>query len=1404
MANIPAYFTRVQKRAKELWDLLDERPDLAGPWHQLFKQVQSPRHVISELLQNADDAGATEASADIQNGEFVFTHNGEDFKEEHFESLCKFGYSNKRSLHTIGFRGIGFKSTFSLGDQVRLFTPTLSTAFNRERFTEPVWIHKPNSFSHTAIQVTIKDEHRQAELEKNLSEWFQSSASLLFFHNLRSLRICGQEVRWQSLGVGPVPESEWMALASKPEEQYLLIRSAPEAFPPDALEEIRQERMVLSDDEAAFPPCRVEIVLGMEGRLFVVLPTGVSTALPFACNAPFIQDPARFKIKAPGTSPTNRWLLARAGALAAEAMLTWVNNTDFSGEKRAQAYALLPDVDRKDNSLDGICAAFVEQAVEKTIKTTKFVMTEPNGLAAWGECHAFPAQMLDVWSGEQLTEFFVNKTTLILSRFIPAHSSEKLVGWGIVENVTASHIIDILRTKNLPRPETWRKLMGLWEYLSREIGSSWYYRKFTDVNIVPVQGKSILYSAGEVVRLGEKRLLNSTEDWGFLSKWLLVLNQNWLRFLAEQKRKAEERSDGALGQEVTAAYNLLEKLELVQASDVSHVINRVADEFFQQPECAIEDCVSLAQLAASLGASVSDKFQFVSRDGYRRSVSECIVTDVYGDLDIFAGEDWCKEHVLHTDYGVMLSCSEGEWRQWINSGRSGLVTFVPLTQKKECRWGRSGLEKELIARGYESNIYYPYVTSEFVFDDWDFDANHWELWTELAKEDSDFWGMLLARILKQQTSFWSKCTTARVLQVATTGTKRTIADFFLPAWIVKFRNLPCLQDTRGAYRQPAELLRRTPETEPLLDVEPFIRAEFDTEGVRPLLSLLGVRDTPTGPKRLLDRLRALSQSNTPPVYEVEKWYHRLDKLIDRCSADEHKMVKEAFANEKLILTDNNCWVSAQEVFLAVDVENFPDLPVIHPSVRQLSLWGNVGVSNRPTIELGINWLRTIDSGKSLNPDESRRVRSLLQRYPQRVWNECGHWINLDGEWVLTANLTHSLTMQTLIPWKHLFGHVKQRTADLQMLSADVCEQHPFSSLCTLAEAIEERLDDTRIDAGIVKKIPWLNILGSVLCRIILDDKEEMERIRELGSRLERTSLRPASGLKTMPYLENTPVGTPRDVNTLWKNHTFYINETSTAKMAKEIAQELSKSFNKQEIVDAIKFCYEREEKFIVEYMEENFNLRTKEEQLAIHATYHANNTDANSVECIQFENVESAEPQTPPVIVGYAAGTVATDDTNSDKLILGLENYNKDTIDIEQTPVQRRQNHATLKPRLFDVFAASRGYIKDSSSGNFIRKDGFQLEYASGLGFPWQECSPSGEILQSYWVKDICIEREPLKIAADVWELCVQDPQKYSLILAELDGTPVRYSGERICRLRDNNMIQLFPAEYRLVYSGTE
>ncbi|MDP2601823.1 MAG: hypothetical protein Q8S00_04425 [Deltaproteobacteria bacterium] len=205
----PPYFETIRARAARRWDQLEEDPELAAPWHQLFQQIQSPRHVLSELLQNADDAGATVASVGILDGEFFFSHNGEDFSEEHFASLCRFGYSNKRALHTIGFRGIGFKSTFSIGDEVRLFTPTLSVAFRRQRFSEPVWLTNVNQEKNqTQVRIVIKDDYRRRELESCLDEWVQSPASLLFFRHLRALRVGEQQVRWDSAGAGPIDDSE--------------------------------------------------------------------------------------------------------------------------------------------------------------------------------------------------------------------------------------------------------------------------------------------------------------------------------------------------------------------------------------------------------------------------------------------------------------------------------------------------------------------------------------------------------------------------------------------------------------------------------------------------------------------------------------------------------------------------------------------------------------------------------------------------------------------------------------------------------------------------------------------------------------------------------------------------------------------------------------------------------------------------------------------------------------------------------------------------------------------------------------------------------------------------------------------------------------------------------------------
>lgn len=1282
---------------------------------------------------------------------------------------------------------------------MRLYTPTLSIAFQKQRFTEPIWLENNRPHSRlTEVRVAISDAYRKTDLEKNLEEWFKSPASLLFFRCIRSLRIGDREVRWEPRGAGPVEASEWMALTTEPDKRYLLIRSEEEEFPEDALEEIRSERMLSMEEEVAFPPCRVEIVLGLEGLLFVILPTGVKTKLPFACNAPFVQDPARLKIKDPETSPTNRWLLERLGKLAANAMLGWLKRKDLPLDERCNAYNLLSDVNREDNSLEGSCAAIVESALDRVIENESFLLTEDKHLAKWGECVVVPDAVLDVWSFNQVKSFFVDGDHSILCRQINDLNRSKLIHWACVDEREKSQVLDALESKHLPKPGSWRQLLLLWDYISSDINGYYYQRRRKDFRIFPVRGKEVLYASNEVVRLGEDRLLRSEDDWEFLAPYLLVIDQNWLRFLTKQRREAEDRNAHDLEKQVAAANTVLSSLGQAQPSEMTLVIQQVSKKFFAEEECTVEDCVKLAQLAARLGASVPEDFQFVTRDGYRTAVSEQVAADLTNDLDTFVESDWYEGHALSDEYtSNFTSCTQPEWESWISSGRSRLLTFVPLRQKSVHFWNRPKLTVHLKERGFEGELYLPYKASSFDFEDWDFDSDHWEHWQSLAEGDNSFWHRVFQRVASQPKEFWIKALSARALQVATTGNRKAITqEPLLPAWIMKFRALPCLQDTRGKYHQPAELLRRTPETESLLEVELFVRAELDNETTRPLLIQLGVRDTPTGPQRLLERLGTLALHENPPIYEVEKWYHRLDQMISKCSTDELEEIKIAFQTKKIILTESKEWARAAEVFIAREDEDVPGAAVVFPSVRHLSLWHKVGVEDRPTIELAIEWLKSLPSGQVLSQDELRRVRSLLPRHPERIWNECEHWLNLEGEWIPTSDLAYALTMQSLVAWKHLFTGTKQQTAEFQKLSTEICQQFPFSTLPTLASSIEERFKETLFGLPAAKRKLWLTTLGSGLRRVMLETEVETNRVRALADRLAQTRWQVAIGLETIPYIGGTPVGTARRIDVLWKNSLLYVEDRSTARMAKNVAHELGRVFERSELADAIKLCYDRSSEFVMEYLEENFKLAqgVQEESDSIHDGALSEPTQ------VATSHDQTLPPETDDPDAGQVQDIAAGE---AEEEIVEVEDPQPELL-IDHGDESESVKKSQPKPpklSLIERFTHAQGFSKDGDD-RYYHSDGRSIVKAIGMPVPWELYSAFGELLQCYWVKDHCIQEEPLQLPAEIWSLCDQSPGKYSLLLSDPDDKPVEISGLKLKEMCDSGELKLHPSTYRLVYEA--
>ena len=1393
MKEPPAYFESVRTDAADLWDQLERNRVLAGPWHQLFRQVQSARHVLSELLQNADDARATEASVRIEAGEFIFGHNGEDFTEEHFTSLCRFGFSNKRALHTIGFRGIGFKSVFSLGDSVRVFTPTLSVCFERSRFTEPKWFDSPLDVKcSTEIRVPLRGQRWEAEIRNNFEEWLSSPLSLLFFRNIRNLKIDDREIHWTTIGNGPVPNSEWTKFAGMADDALLIARSGTETFPDEALEEIKQERSLGVEEETDFPPCSIDIVLGAKGRLYVVLPTGVETKLPFACNAPFIQDPARLKIKDPETSPTNRWLLERVGKFAAKVMMDWLQCKASSVEERSAAYKLFPDVNRDDRSLEGVSATIVEVAFGDAIIEQSILITNSGHLKLAKESVIIPDRLLEIWSEEQVTALLDSSNRPAFSRYVAQSDRQKLLNWKRIEEIGKPDFLVSLQTKHLPKPESWRQLMKLWAYVAPEVAGYRPRIEGRNLCLLPVQGKDVLYSAGDVVRLAEKRLLQSEADWEFLATHLLVLNQNWPRFLADQRRLAEERQDATTKDEVDAAFAVLTAIGLGESSDASKVVSQVAAKFFGAQGLKVGECIQFAQIAAKLDASPGDSFRFVTQDRHLRAVGSEILFDDDGSLEALLAKSWCNEHMLHRDYlESFSSCTREEWARWISTGRAGLQGFISIRQRPTYFWSRKSIEAELLRRGFSGGHYYPYVTSQFHLDDWDFEESHWNHWNALSKEDTRIWGRICERILAQPESYWSKAKSARVSQAATTGRTQAIVGDLPPAWILRLREVPCLPDTRGFYHRPVDLLLRTPETEPFMDVEPFVDARLDREKSRALLTLLGVRDTPTGPDLLLDRLRALARASQPPIAEVEKWYRRLDQLMETSSTSELSDIKDAFLKEKIVLTESGIWTTVGGVFLSTDEAEVPGAEVIRASVRHLALWRRLDVAERPTMELTIDWLKKLPSGEVLSQSDVRRVRAVLARDAIRIWQECGHWLNLAGEWAPTTSLAHSLSMQSLVRYTHLHEWVKQKTADLQLLPVETAGIVPFSSLSPLATQIDEQFHKSPGLFEAQTRPAWLRQLGEDLQRLEDDGQSQTEETKLLAASLAMTVWQTVPGLELIPYIGGVPAGTPRRAEALWQERVLYVEDRPIAKVARAVCQELSRAFpGRQAIADAIKFCFERSPDVVSEYMQENFRLAPPDSKGNLIAPTVAQEQIASQPE----SGPQIQAPAWVPAAVNHNGAAV----TESQGEAEHLGDDEPGLTDGTTLPPRERHVSRPAKLSMMERFALGIGFQKDGSD-RFFHDDGGWIEKSSNSPF-WERHAAGGSVVRYYWAKDHCLESDPLQIDAEIWMLIDKFQDTYALVLADPQERPIELIGSRLHSLKEDGAIKLYPASYRMVF----
>lgn len=1384
----PDYFNRVAASAGELWAKLKD-PVLAGPWKQLFAQVQSPRHVLSELLQNADDACAKSASVRVVNNEFVFEHDGEDFTEEQFESLCRFGYSNKRNLHTIGFRGVGFKSTFSLGSSVRIQTPTLDVVFERERFTLPVWSKNAMATPRTRISAPIADKSRLTLLRKNLEAWATSSGSMLFFRNLQELTVESHTIRKEIVAPGPISGSQRIRLTGADTEELLLIRSREEAFPEAVVNEIRQER---NADDLHLPPCSVDVVLGLQGqqKLFVVLPAGTEVGLPFSINAPFLQNPDRTAIKDPEASACNEWLLERAGKLAGEALAAWVEKEQLSIENRAKAYQLLrgPVADAAD--LTTSATKQVMDAMLCAVEDKPILLTAEGKLAEIGECTALPAALHEVWGPKELTGVFAKTAKHLLCAAVARPACQALEAHGWIETVSPDSAIQALSLQpSIPKPSSWARLQLLWEWVEQNIGWEYTGAHRRSIRIVPVEGQSLLQPGKDIIRVSSRGQQLSEDDWNFISNFALAIDREWVAHLGKLKSKDEDEEEHPV-------LGLLQALALHEPTPVDRIAVQASRRLLARGKMPLADCVRIAHIFAALDATVPDDFQYVTEDCHLHLIKDHqVVLDEDGEVELLVPNAWAAQHLLHPDYVQnFTSCSRDLWFEWAYSAKSKLHAFVPLTVQPKRFGGRRSFTDFLLSRKGASPKEYRFKNDSFIIDDFDFPSEVLQHWKVQCVSNPKLWTAVVKGLILDPLAQWEDSLEVAVRQVSAQYTTSALnCGTVLPAWLIHLRSVACLTDTHGNLRTPPELLLRTAETETLLGLEPFVAAELDdSPDKKRLLLLLGVRDTSAGWEKVVERLRALTKAKDPMriIAEVLRYYEALDRISLRCSADDLAELRAVFASEPLILSNSLDWLSAGELSLHADPED--NSPVVHSAAHSLALWLRLGVPERPALEKSLEWLKTLAPGTRLDGASYKRANLALSRGGRRVWDELGHWLSLDQTWEPVTALKYRVSMRNLTRWEKLTAPTKRAAADLRMLHGEVAEESPFTISRPLAEVISMRVTSVQPISGRPRRVEWVQPLAEGLSRVKLQDEAATAKVREVARRLLNTTWQTVSLLEVTPHIDGTPAGEPLMPKVLWSETKLYVTDQSTVRLYRELKDELARPFGESSVMEAVAHCIDRDAEFVREYLAANCELDTQAELPSKPDQLATDDAAKDSTEGQgQAESTDEAGEHRPE-------DSVTSGELNDEVPGGELPPDGGETAD---TPPKPAKPPTPKEPTFMDRYARARGFRWREDERCYAHANGAWIEKGEAP-FSWHEHVNGGDVTKRLFVAEESLARG-VEIPSELWRLVEINPDSIALVLCADDGEPNEWSASDLKALHAAGQIRLHQSQFILKETTT-
>ncbi|MDB4712357.1 ATP-binding protein [Verrucomicrobiales bacterium] len=182
-------FTEIQKERSALRSVLTD-PTIGMRKLIIEEFYPDKAHFIYELLQNAEDTGATEVTFSLEPKLLVFEHDGKPFTKNDVLAITNVGSSDKEDNEDqIGRFGIGFKAVFGYTKQPRIF----SRDFNF-KISDMVWPEElppaDGLGNRTRFEFPLGGENKDPiqayeETKEGLDDF--NEITLLFLNNIQSI-----------------------------------------------------------------------------------------------------------------------------------------------------------------------------------------------------------------------------------------------------------------------------------------------------------------------------------------------------------------------------------------------------------------------------------------------------------------------------------------------------------------------------------------------------------------------------------------------------------------------------------------------------------------------------------------------------------------------------------------------------------------------------------------------------------------------------------------------------------------------------------------------------------------------------------------------------------------------------------------------------------------------------------------------------------------------------------------------------------------------------------------------------------------------------------------------------------------------------------------------------------------